>query len=88
MAPVFLAAIPVTSWLAQPNGVLEKLVNGLLSTTTYIFTAGSSSTISPAATIPALSAIYIFFTFGFTGAASAGAQAAGTRGGRDNNRTC
>ena len=78
--------MPVTSWLAQPDGVLEKLVGGVLSTTTYVFTAGSSSAVAPAATIPALSAIYIAFTYAFTGAASAAGQAAGQRDGRDNNR--
>jgi uncharacterized MAPEG superfamily protein len=80
----FLAAIPVTSWIAQPSGLLEKAINAITSTVTYVSSAGSTSTISPTGRIASLSALYIFTTHAFSGAMSAAGVAAGNSDGRDN----
>lgn len=40
---LFLAAVPLTSWIAQQNGVLEKAVNGVCSGVAFLGTAGAST---------------------------------------------
>lgn len=82
---LFLAAVPVTSWVAQPNGLLEKAVNGLCSTVAFLGSAGSTSTVSQTGKIAALGALYVTVTYAISGAGSAAGAAAGTEGGRDNN---
>ena len=71
--PIFIAAVPLTSYLSQPGSLVEKLVNGLLRTTVYVGSAGSSSQVSGGRVIPALSALYLFLTYGLGGAMSAAA---------------
>lgn len=82
---VFLAAVPVTSFLTQPGGLLEKAINGVVRTVAFVGSAGSSSTISQNGKIAALSALYIATTYAFTGAASAAGVGAAYKEGRDNN---
>jgi uncharacterized MAPEG superfamily protein len=82
---VFFAFVPVTSWLAQPNGLLEKAVNGVISSVAYVSSAGSTSTVAPSNQIAALSALYLAVTYAISGAGSAAATDAGNKGGRDNN---
>ncbi|TVY62930.1 hypothetical protein LSUE1_G007632 [Lachnellula suecica] len=77
--PVFLAAIPLTSYITAPNSFVQSAVETLLA-----LIPGSNS-IAPDRVIPALSAVYIFWTFAATGAASAAALGAGNKGALDNN---
>jgi uncharacterized MAPEG superfamily protein len=74
-APLYLAAVPVTSWLTRPDGVVEKVVQTLVN-------------LIPGDTVravPALSALYVFWTFGATGAFSAAGQAMARPAGLDNS---
>lgn len=82
--PIFLAAVPLSSWLCQPGGIVGKVVNGLVRTTVYVGSAGSSSNVSLGRTVPVLSAMYLFLTYGIGGASSASAVDLGTNG-RDNS---
>lgn len=82
---IFLAAVPLTSWVAQPNGLLEKTVNGVCSSIAFIGSAGASSKVSQTGKLAALSTLYIAMTYAFSGAGSAAGTDAGTEGGRDNN---
>lgn len=82
---LFLAAVPVTSWIAQPNGLLEKAVNGVCSSVAFLGSAGSMSSVAQSGKIAALGALYVTMTYAITGAGSAAGAAAGTEGGRDNN---
>ncbi|KAI7710605.1 hypothetical protein KC353_g9583 [Hortaea werneckii] len=82
---VFLAAIPLTSWIAQPNSLLEKTVNGVCSSIAYVGSAGASGRVSNGGKIAALSTLYIAMTYALSGAGSAAGVEAGTEEGRDNN---
>jgi len=82
---VFLAAIPLTSWIAQPNSLVEKAVNGVCSSIAYVGSAGASSKVSNGGKIAALSTLYIAMTYALSGAGSAAGVEAGTEEGRDNN---
>lgn len=82
---VFLAAVPVTSWIAQPNGLLEKAVNGVCSSVAFLGSAGSTSNVAQTGKIAALGALYVTMTYAITGAGSAAGSAAGIEGGRDND---
>ncbi|KAI7111550.1 hypothetical protein KC352_g35781, partial [Hortaea werneckii] len=82
---VFLAAIPLTSWIAQPNSLVEKAVNGVCASIAYIGSAGASSKVSNGGKIAALSTLYIAMTYALSGAGSAAGVEAGTEEGRDNN---
>jgi uncharacterized MAPEG superfamily protein len=84
LGPAFLALIPVTSWITQPGGFLEKAVNGVIGSVGLLASAGASSHIAQGGKIAALAAIYATVTYALTGAASAGGQDAGTPGGRSN----
>ncbi|SMR60601.1 unnamed protein product [Zymoseptoria tritici ST99CH_3D1] len=83
--PLFLALIPVTNWISQPGGFLEKGVNGVIGGVGLLASAGASTHIAQGGKIAALAAIYATATYALSGAASAGGQDAGTQGGRDNN---
>ena len=82
---LFFAAIPVTSWLAQPNSLLEGAVERLCSSIPFLSSAGSTATVSPNGKLAALAALYISITYAVSGAGSAAAANAGVPGGRDNN---
>lgn len=83
--PIFIAAVPLSFWLTQPNGSVEKLLNSIVRTTVYVGSAGSTSNVSTDRAIPALSALYMFLTYGLGGASSAAAIDMGTKG-RDSSR--
>ncbi|KAF2762529.1 hypothetical protein EJ05DRAFT_534070 [Pseudovirgaria hyperparasitica] len=78
-AGLYLAFIPVTNYLAS-TGALESFVQG-----TARLIPGFSNTLTSDRTIPALSALYMFLTFGATGAVSAAGQAMSRSEGLDNN---
>ncbi|KAL5399660.1 hypothetical protein PMIN03_001913 [Paraphaeosphaeria minitans] len=80
-APLYLALIPLTSYLTKPDSVLQKLSETLIKLVPGV----GISSISSGRAIPALSAIYIFWTFGASGAASAAGQAMGREEGLDND---
>ncbi|KAF2169698.1 hypothetical protein M409DRAFT_52211 [Zasmidium cellare ATCC 36951] len=82
---LFLAAVPVTSWIAQPNGLLEKAVNGVVSSVAFLGSAGSTSSVAQTGKIAALGALYVTVTYAISGAGSAAGADAGNEGGRDNN---
>jgi len=77
VAPIFLALAPVTSLITKENGVVQKLVETLVS-----IVPGASM----ARAIPALSAFYVFITFGASGAASVAGNAASRKEGLSDNR--
>jgi len=74
---MYLVGIPVTSWLAQPGGVLEKATNAIVSAITGESTSDRA--------VPALAALYLFWAFGATGAFSAAGQAMSRQEGLDSN---
>lgn len=74
---LYVAGIPLTSWLAQPGGMLEKLTNAIVRTIT-----GNSTTDRA---VPALAALYLFWTFGVSGACSAAGQAMARQEGLDSS---
>ncbi|KAK4549150.1 hypothetical protein LTR36_007607 [Oleoguttula mirabilis] len=81
---VFLAAVPLTSWIAQPAGLVEKAVNGVCHSIAYIGSAGASGKVSQTGKIAALSTLYIAMTYAFSGAGSVAACQSGLEDGRDN----
>lgn len=84
IGPLFIAAIPVTGWMATPNGILEKAVNGVAHSVTWLGTAGSSSRVAQTGKIAALGTLYMAVTYAFSGAGSAAGVAASDEEGRDN----
>ena len=82
---LFLAAVPLTSWVAQPNGLLEKAVNGVVSSVAFLGSAGSTSSVAQTGKIAALGALYVTVTYAISGAGSAAGTASGNEEGRDND---
>lgn len=82
---IFLAAVPLTSWVAQPNGLLEKAVNAVCNTIAFISSAGSSSKVAQTGKIAALSTLYIVVTYAVSGSGSAAGVDAGNVEGRDHS---
>lgn len=82
---VFLAFIPLTTWLAQPNTLLSQALTGVCRTLAYISTFGRTSSTSSTGKLAALSTLYIAFTYAFSGAASAAGTDAACEEGRDNS---
>lgn len=82
---IFFAAIPVTSWVAQPNGLVEKAVNALCHSIAYVGSAGATSAVPQSGKIAALAGLYIAVTYAISGAGSAAGVDAGNKEGRDNN---
>lgn len=81
---IFLGAVPVANFVTSSGGVFEKLLNGIVNTTAFIGTAGTTSSIPLNRIIPALSALYLFGTYTLGGASSAAAIAGSSQEGRDN----
>ena len=50
---MYLAAVPLTSYLCQANGTVEKIVNGVLN----LLSSTTGSTIPSGRVIPAISAM-------------------------------
>jgi len=80
-APMYLALIPLTSFLTKENSTIQKLGEVLIN----LIPGVASSSVTSGSAIPALSAIYLFWTFGASGAASAAGQAMARREGLDND---
>lgn len=76
-AAAYLIGVPITSAITKPDGILQSLVHGFLN----LLPGG----VAPGRTIPALTALYLFMTFGASGALSAAGQAMSRREGLDNN---
>lgn len=76
--PIFLAAVPVTTFITKPGGYVQTLLDAALK----LIPGG---TIPADRVIPAMSAIYIFWTFAGSGAISAAGQAAARKEGLDDN---
>lgn len=81
---LFLAGVPVTSWIAQPGGMLEKAVNGVCSAVAFVGSAGSTSAVPQTGKIAALGTLYLVVTYALSGAGHAAAVDAGNKEGRDN----
>ena len=73
-AAAYLVGVPITSFITKPEGVLESLVQRI----SKVIPGG----VAPGRTVPALSALYIFMTFGASGAFSAAGQAMGREEGK------
>ena len=67
MKTVFVAMVPATSWLTRPGGLVEKAVNGAISSLVYVGTAGSSTNTAPTRAIPALATLYVTVAFALSG---------------------
>lgn len=80
---LFLAAIPLTSYITQPNSIFEKSLNGLTSTLTHLIP--SSSPTSSTNKIATLATLYLTVTYALSGAASAAGINSAYAEGRDNN---
>lgn len=80
---LFLAAIPLTSYITQPNSIFEKSINGLTSTLTHLIPSSSPTTSTNK--IAALATLYLTVTYALSGAASAAGINAAYAEGRDNN---
>lgn len=81
---LFLAAIPLTSYITQPNSIFEKSLNGLTSTLTHLIPS-SSPTASSTNKIATLATLYLTVTYALSGAASAAGINSAYAEGRDNN---
>ncbi|KAL5119964.1 hypothetical protein ACEQ8H_002062 [Pleosporales sp. CAS-2024a] len=79
-APLYLALIPVTSLVTKPDSIIQSLTHALVK----LLPGVSTAAITSGRAIPALSALYLFWTFGASGAASAAGQAMGRQLGLDN----
>ena len=79
-AVAFLIAVPITTYITAPGGVLQSFVE------TAVRIVPGTADIPNNRIVPALSALYIFMTFGVTGAASGAGQAMAREGGLDDNR--
>lgn len=80
-APMYLAMVPLTSYLTNPNSICQSLTHALIK----LLPGVGVSSITSGRAIPALSALYLFWTFGASGAASAAGQAMGREEGLDND---
>lgn len=80
---LFLAAIPLTSYITQPNSIFEKSLNGLTSTLTHLIPSSSPTTSTNK--IATLATLYLTVTYALSGAASAAGINSAYAEGRDNN---
>jgi len=80
-APMYLALVPLTSYLTTPNSICQSLTHAVIK----LLPGVGVSSITSGRAIPALSALYLFWTFGASGAASAAGQAMGREEGFDND---
>lgn len=76
-AVAYLIGVPITSSVTKPDSLLQGLIQGTLK----LLPGG----VAPGRTIPAVTALYLFMTFGASGALSAAGQAMARREGLDNN---
>lgn len=80
---LFLAAIPLTSYITQPNSIFEKSLNGLTSTLTHLIPSSSPTTSTNK--IATLATLYLTVTYALSGAASAAGINSAYAEGRNNN---
>ncbi|EMD59440.1 hypothetical protein COCSADRAFT_258690 [Bipolaris sorokiniana ND90Pr] len=80
-APMYIALVPVTTYLTAPESICQSLVHAIIKLLPGLNTTGITS----GRAIPALSTLYLFWTFGASGALSAAGQAMGRREGLDND---
>ncbi|KAF3031570.1 hypothetical protein E8E11_000862 [Didymella keratinophila] len=80
-APMYLALVPLTSYLTKPNSIVQSLTHALIK----VLPGVGVNSINSGRAIPALSALYLFWTFGVSGAASAAGQAMAREEGLDND---
>ncbi|KAF3039227.1 hypothetical protein E8E12_008999 [Didymella heteroderae] len=80
-APMYLALVPLTSYLTKPNSIVQSLTHALIK----VLPGVGVNSITSGRAIPALSALYLFWTFGASGAASAAGQAMAREEGLDND---
>ncbi|KNG51177.1 membrane protein [Stemphylium lycopersici] len=80
-APMYLALVPVTTYFTKPDSVCQSLVHALIK----LLPGVTAASITSGRAIPALSALYLFWTFGASGALSAAGQAMGRTEGLDND---
>lgn len=78
---MYLALVPLTSYLTKPNSICQSLTHALIK----VLPGVGISSITSGRAIPALSALYLFWTFGASGAASAAGQAMAREEGLDND---
>jgi hypothetical protein len=90
VAPVlYVGGATLANYLTTPGGTFEKLLNGILNTTSFVATAGSTSTMAANRVIPALSALYLFATYTLSSVSSAAAISSAFKEGRNNKcMTC
>jgi len=74
---VFIASIPITSFLTAPGGIAETLVNGTINALFF-------RTVAPAGKLAALSTLYFIGTYVFAAAGSVSGLASGHKDGRSN----
>ncbi|KAL6708266.1 hypothetical protein ACN47E_003190 [Coniothyrium glycines] len=79
--PMYLALIPVTTFLTKPDSIIQSLTHALIK----LLPGVGTTAITSGRAIPALSALYLFWTFGASGAASAAGQAMAREEGLDND---
>jgi len=79
-APMYLALIPATSFATKPDSIVQSLTHALIK----LLPGVGPAAITSGRAIPALSALYLFWTFGASGALSAAGQAMGREDGLDN----
>lgn len=75
---MYIAAVPLTTYMTKPGGVFQKVLEATLK----LFPGGP---VTNDRVIPALSAIYLFWAFAGSGAFSVAAQAMARKEGLDNN---
>jgi len=73
VAPVYLAMVPLSTYITKPDSVVQKLVEAAIG----LIPGG---TVSSDRMIPALAVLYTFWTFGGSGAVSAAGLAASRSG--------
>lgn len=78
---MYLALVPLTSYLTKPDSICQSLTHALIK----LLPGVGVSSITAGRAIPALSALYLFWTFGASGAASAAGQAMSREEGFDND---
>ncbi|KAH7083818.1 hypothetical protein FB567DRAFT_92480 [Paraphoma chrysanthemicola] len=76
---LYLALVPATSFLTKPGSIVQSLTHALIK----LLPGVGTTAITSGRAIPALSAFYLFWTFGASGAASAAGQAMGREEGFD-----
>ena len=85
-APLYLAFIPLTSYITRPSTPASStLVSSAVGLTLRLIPGLGPRPLSPTQQIPALAALYTFVAFGASGAFSAAGQAMGRAEGLDNN---